>query len=70
MEYIPNKIDMALLLWSDGEFLATITSGDRISLYRYNTRLYVIWYNGENLIDKVGIVDADIARQMFKDFVS
>jgi hypothetical protein len=68
MEYIPNKIDITLMLWNDGELLATKIEGDRMSLYRYNKKLYVIWYTPENTIDKVGIVDAQSAQQLFKGF--
>jgi hypothetical protein len=51
MEFIPNKNDLALMLWNDGDFLATKVNGVRVSLYKYNKRFYVIWYT---LADRKG----------------
>jgi hypothetical protein len=67
MEFIPNKIDLALMLWSDGDFLATKVNGKRVSLYKYKARFYVIWYTEETHIDKVEIVDLAKAKEIFKD---
>jgi hypothetical protein len=67
MEFIPNKIDLALMLWSDGDFLATKVNGKRVSLYKYKARFYVIWYTEETHIDKVEIVDSAKAKEIFKD---
>jgi len=70
MEYIPDKYDVALLLWDEGEFLAiNINIGkDFSSLYRYNDNLYIIWYSKENVLEKIDIVDAGTAKKMFKKF--
>jgi hypothetical protein len=69
MEYIPNKIDLALMLWSDGDFLATKVNGVRVSLYKYNNKFYVIWYTAENHIEKVEIVTLETAKEMFKNYI-
>jgi hypothetical protein len=67
MEYIPNKVDMALMLWDNGDFLATKVNGKRVSLYKYNKKYYVIWYTKESHIEKVEIVSLDAAKEIFKD---
>jgi hypothetical protein len=69
MEFIPNKIDMAIMLWNEGNFLATKMNGERISLYKHSGRFYVIWYTEENHIDKVKIVTLDEAKEMFKNYI-
>jgi hypothetical protein len=69
MEFIPNKIDLALMLWSDGDFLATKVNGERVSLYKYNKKFYVIWYTSENHIEKIEIINLDTAKKMFKDYL-
>jgi hypothetical protein len=67
MEYIPNKVDMALMLWDNGDFLATQMNGRRVSLYKYNKKYYVIWYTKESHIEKVEIVSLKAAKEIFKD---
>jgi hypothetical protein len=69
MEFIPNKIDLALMLWDTGDFLAAKMNGVRVSLYKYNNKFYVIWYTKENHIEKIEIVTLDSAKEMFKDYI-
>jgi hypothetical protein len=68
MEFIPDKFDLALMLWDRGIFLATHFDEERISLYKYNNKFYVMWYNEENHLNKIEIVSADTAKEMFKDY--
>jgi hypothetical protein len=68
MEFIPNKIDLALMLWDNGEFIATKMNGERVSLYRYNKKFYVIWYTKENHLEKIEIVTLTTAKKMFENY--
>ncbi len=69
MEYIPDKFDVALMLLDKGELLATNEDGEASRLYRYNEKLYVIWYTKENILEKIEIVKAETAKEMFKKFI-
>jgi hypothetical protein len=63
-----NLFERAILLWNNGEFLA-VNADDRNSLYRYDDKLYIIWYTQQNVVEKISEIDELKAHQLFSQFV-
>jgi hypothetical protein len=65
-----DLLNQATEIWDNGQFLATHVNSVLNSLYRYDGKLFVIWYNKKNSdVKKIEEVDLEKARELFEVFI-